>query len=333
MNKKRNVLISIIVMILFCCIVFCSCSQSSGEKMKGKMIGFSQYNTRNSFYNIIQSEMQKKCDEYGIHLIVKDSDTSVARQISDVTDFVEMKVDAIIINPVDRTSLRNVIEDAKKQGIPVVAVDNILESDIPVDVSIMADNYGVGKLAGEWLSGNMGEQKVKALYLSGVEETIVSENRRGGLIYGVVEGYLDQKENADFEIVARKKSDWTATGTYRVVSGIDENLNYNCIMSEAQSVALTTYQILKDEDKADNVQYIACATTDTLSAEAIKLIMNGTMASGYQNPYMFGNDAVDVVISLWNNEPVEAVKMQPTILITKDNFYDYFDIQGNHKEF
>ena len=330
---KRVFMISVLIIFALCSIcTFLSCKAETKNDLSGKTIGFSQYHTRSSFYNIIQQTIQSECDVNDIRLIVKDSDLSISEQISNISYFIDIKVDAIIINPVDNNALSGIIGKAREEGIFVIIVDNILDPSIEVDVSIMADNYGNGMLAGAWLAEKMGNEKIKALYFSGIEDSIVSETRRSGLINGMSEYWLDNAERVDIEITARKQSDWTASGTYTAMTGIDkEYLDYNCIVSEAQIVALTAMMVLKHNDQDERVRYIACAVCDAFSADAVELITSGKMASGYQSPYLFGKEAVNAAVKHWRNEPIEDVIKQPTILIEKDNFYKYFDENGNHK--
>ena len=56
-------------------------------------------------------------------VVLQNRNTDVAGQIADIQTLISQGVDAIIINPADRSALDDVIEEAASQGIPVISVD------------------------------------------------------------------------------------------------------------------------------------------------------------------------------------------------------------------
>ena len=84
----------------------------------------------------------------GAEVSVQSADGDSQKQVSQIENLIAKKVDAIVIVPKDGKALSNVIKEAKKAGIKVVAYDRlILNSDI--DAYISFDNERVGFMQGE----------------------------------------------------------------------------------------------------------------------------------------------------------------------------------------
>lgn len=83
----------------------------------------------------------------GAEVSVQSADGDVQKQVSQIENLISKKVDAIVIVPKDGKVLSNVIKEAKKAGIKVVAYDRLIFAD--VDAYISFDNERVGFMQGE----------------------------------------------------------------------------------------------------------------------------------------------------------------------------------------
>lgn len=57
------------------------------------------------------------------------------RQIDEIYEFIDLKVSAIFINPVDWIGAKTALEDAKKAGIKIIAIDIDVFDDRLIDIS------------------------------------------------------------------------------------------------------------------------------------------------------------------------------------------------------
>ena len=83
----------------------------------------------------------------GAEVIVQQADGDVAKQVSQIENMISKKVDVLVIVPKDAPTLINVIKEAKKAGIKVIAYDRLIKSP-DVDAYISFDNYRVGQMQG-----------------------------------------------------------------------------------------------------------------------------------------------------------------------------------------
>ena len=64
----------------------------------------------------------------GAEVSVQSADGDSAKQVAQIENLISKKVDALVIVPKDGPTLINVIKEAKKAGIKVVAYDRLIKS-------------------------------------------------------------------------------------------------------------------------------------------------------------------------------------------------------------
>ena len=83
----------------------------------------------------------------GAEVIVQQADGDVAKQVSQIENLISRQVDVLVIVPKDAPTLINVIKEAKKAGIKIIAYDRLIKSP-DVDAYISFDNFRVGQMQG-----------------------------------------------------------------------------------------------------------------------------------------------------------------------------------------
>ncbi len=103
------------------------------------------------FYQDLQKGMQAAADSLGLDLHVVAGEWDLARQTSQVENFITQKMNAIIIAPVDTRGIVSAVEEANRASIPVFTVD-ISSAGGKVTSHIASDNAQGGRLVGEYLA-------------------------------------------------------------------------------------------------------------------------------------------------------------------------------------
>ena len=99
-------------------------------------------------------------------VVLQNRNTDVAGQIADIQTLISQGVDAIIINPADRSALDDVIEEAASQGIPVISVDAPVTAPSAYFVSNNQVEYG--EVGARWLFEALGGEG-KVAYMRGLD--------------------------------------------------------------------------------------------------------------------------------------------------------------------
>jgi len=87
-------------------------------------------------------------------VVLANRDTDATGQISDIEGLISQGVDAIIVNPHDRTALDDVIKAAADAGIVVVSVDQAVTA--PEAYNVANDQVAYGELGARWLFEHLG---------------------------------------------------------------------------------------------------------------------------------------------------------------------------------
>jgi ribose transport system substrate-binding protein len=103
------------------------------------------------FYQDLKRGMQRAADSLGVDLHFVAGEWDLARQTSQVENFITQRMSAIIIAPVDSRGIVSAVEEANRAGIPVFTAD-IAAAGGDVVAHIASDNAQGGRLVGEYLA-------------------------------------------------------------------------------------------------------------------------------------------------------------------------------------
>lgn len=151
-------------------LVTSGCQGGGGDTKGGKRIGVTLLTREHVFYKDLEAGLQEAADKAGYQLIVTAGEMDLARQQSQIENFIVQKVDAIILCPADSKGIGPAIELANKAGIPVFTADIAAQGGQVVS-HIASDNLAGGRLAAEFIAkalngqgevGIIGQQEVQS---------------------------------------------------------------------------------------------------------------------------------------------------------------------------
>lgn len=87
----------------------------------------------------------KKAEALGAKVLVQSANGDDAAQISQIENMLNKNVDVLVIIPHNGDVLSNVIAEAKKEGVPVLAYDRLI-NNAEIDFYVSFDNEKVGEL-------------------------------------------------------------------------------------------------------------------------------------------------------------------------------------------
>ncbi|MFJ9728464.1 sugar ABC transporter substrate-binding protein [Streptomyces sp. NPDC101209] len=89
-------------------------------------------------------------------VVYENAEASAAKQSRQFADLVDRKVDVIVVDAVDSTSIATGVRKAKDAGIPVIAYDRLARG--PIDAYISHDNELVGEVQGRSIIESLGDK-------------------------------------------------------------------------------------------------------------------------------------------------------------------------------
>ena len=94
--------------------------ESKGEDTSNILIGSAIYKFDDTFMTGVRTAMENQADEEGVKIELVDSQNKQPTQNEQVDTFITKGVNALAINPVDRTAAGPIIEKAKAKNLPIV---------------------------------------------------------------------------------------------------------------------------------------------------------------------------------------------------------------------
>jgi ribose transport system substrate-binding protein len=136
----------------------------------GKRIGVTLLTREHVFYKDLEAGLREAADKAGYQLTVTSGDMDLAKQQSQIDNFIVQRVDAIVLCPADSKGIGPAIEAANRAGIPVFTADIAAQGGQIVS-HIASDNLAGGRLAAEYIAkaingqgdvGIIGQQEVQS---------------------------------------------------------------------------------------------------------------------------------------------------------------------------
>lgn len=153
--NKRNLLVSgLLSFALSVSLVGCSTSSTnssdSNQPKQLKTVGMTLMTLNNPYFVAMKKSLDSEAQKEGFTDTVVGADLDLSKQQAQIEDFIQKKVDLIIVNAVDSKGIAGAVQEAVQAGIPVIAVDVTAAGG--TKATVMSDNFAAGKLAGEYLA-------------------------------------------------------------------------------------------------------------------------------------------------------------------------------------
>lgn len=141
-------------------------------------IGLSLSTLGNPFFVTLRDGAQAAATAANLELIVTDAHDSVSKQVADLEDLIQRRVDVLIINPTDADAVVPAVMLANQAGIPVIAVDRGVAGGV-LAYFIASDNVAGGRMAAEFICGKLGGSG-PVVELEGIPGTSAARERGQG---------------------------------------------------------------------------------------------------------------------------------------------------------
>ncbi|HEV3425533.1 MAG TPA: substrate-binding domain-containing protein [Paraburkholderia sp.] len=139
-------------------------------------IGMTFQELNNPYFVTMQKALNDAAASIGADVVVTDAHHDVSKQVSDVEDMLQKKIDILLVNPTDSTGIQSAVSSAKKAGVVVVAVD--ANANGPVDSFVGSKNFDAGSMSCEYLAKAIGGSGEVAI-LDGIPVVPILERVRG----------------------------------------------------------------------------------------------------------------------------------------------------------
>ena len=95
--------------------------------------------------------MKKELEAMGYTVDLRYAGNQVTVQVQQIQDMIEIGCEVIVVAAIESSSVVQVLENAKAQGVTVIAYDRLIYGTEAVDYYVSFDNYMVGQLQGKYI--------------------------------------------------------------------------------------------------------------------------------------------------------------------------------------
>jgi len=267
----------------------------------------------------------------GAEVSVQSADGDSAKQVAQIENLIAKKVDALVIVPKDGPTLINVLKEAKKAGIKVIAYDRLIKSP-DVDMYISFDNERVGQMQGEALMKVL--PKGSIYVMSGDP----GDNNAKLFKAGAMKAMEPNIKSGDIKVLGEQAvKDWLPQNALKIAENVLTQFNNKIdgFLAPNDGTAGGIIQALLAQKLAGKVP----VTGQDADLAACKRIQAGTQAmTVYKSLRKIAGESAKVAVGLVKGEKleyktvkvdnVESILLDPIVitkanldLLIKENFY------------
>ena len=242
-------------------------------------------------------------------VVLQNRNTDVAGQIADIQTLISQGVDAILVNPADRSALDDVIEEAASRGIPVISIDAPVTAPSAYFVSNNQVEYG--EVGARWLFEALGGEG-KVAYMRGLDGHPADTDRDDGF----------QAALADYpgiEIVYENWTGWDPSVGAQQALEILTSMEIDGIWTSG-----IDYSVVEQFAVA-GVPYVPVVGADNNAFIEQLMTIDGLTGAGVSNPPSIGGVGAAVALDILEGKEVaQQTLLTPVVLDTMEELENVF---------
>lgn len=336
-------------------------SESPVEPVEGAesfRVGILFKTQNNPYFVDLAQKAQQYCEEAGFEVVGnQDAKQDLASEFALMEQYVSQGVDLILWNPIDPKGSIAAADLCYEAGIPLIGIDNLCQSE-NMTTTVYSDNKANGYAVGLHVGNNYyKDETINSILISGEKGNAVGQERRTGLMAGIIgsRAGLDEaaaweaaetmnqeltdkgkayNEAADFYILGQGWGNWTSEEGLPAAEDllVANASKVNLLLGENDNMLLGAMTAVENAGLMDQLWIAAAADGQK---EAYELIKANTkyIATGLNAPPVIAKKAVEIAVDILVNgvdpESYELTTTTPPAAITIENVDEFYDPNAN----
>ncbi|WP_422777611.1 sugar ABC transporter substrate-binding protein [Pseudomonas mediterranea] len=271
-------------------------------------IGVSIARVDDNFMTYVRSGLEDAAKKDNVQIQFEDAQGDVVRQLNQVQGFINQKVDAVIVLPVDTAATTNMTRAAVEAKVPLVYVNRHPDERVlPKGVVTVASNdIEAGQLQMHYLAEKLNGKGTLAIIMGDLAQNATHDRTEG------VKQVL--KDYPGIKIVEQQSAEWQrAKGMDLTSNWLLAGTSFDAIVANNDEMAIGAAMALQQAGKAKGE--IAIVGIDGLP-DGLAAIKRGMLvASVFQDPKAQATAALQAAVKMIKGEPVDAEVWVPFQLI------------------
>lgn len=246
-----------------------------------------------------------------VEIKLTDANGDPARQLNDVENFIDQKVDALLVVPTDPQIVKRIGRLAKKANIPLIVVNRKPnDEDMQYVTSYVgSDEIEAGRIQGDYIVNALNGKSAESLILMGILGLDATAKRSEG----VKEIFA---RTGNVKVVSEQEGKWERDRGLTIAENVlVANKKINVIASNNDEMAIGAVLAsrklgIKDED-------IIIVGVDA-TPDALEYLGSGLDATVFQSAQGQGYAGAEIAYKIAKGEAVEKYNWVPFELVTPD---------------
>lgn len=271
------------------------------QKEKKYVIGISQCMLDDAWRQAMIQEARIEASNYDdIGLIIKDADNNNDRQIEQIRELINQKVDILIISPFESAPITPVAEEAYRSGIPTIITDRKVNTD-RYTAFVGANNYQLGFLAGTYARQFL-PLHATLLEIWGMAGSSPAQERHAGF-----RDALRDRQDLEFR---RVEGNWRYDTTLVKLKGTDfsEPLDFIYAHNDMMALAARHHFVSLDSVRGKNLVIIGM---DAVAGAGLEAVAAGDINASFLYP-TGGEQVIRTAMQILKGGPIEKFIPLPT---------------------
>jgi len=316
------------VFLFLVCIAPLPWAEAWAAEDKPFIIGFSQATTTEPWRLLFNKELRTEAAKYPeIELVVRDGEDDADKQLADVEEFIEQRVDLILISPKVAGALTPVVNRAFDMGIPIIVLDRDLANQRYTQF-IGGDNKLIGRTAGKYAVsrlGGAGKASGNIVEIWGGMKSTPAQDRHEGFAE-VISG-----EPGIRILDVTRDGDWKQDLGYEIMADALERFDrIDLVYAHNDPMAYGAYLAAEDAGREDAIVFLGI---DGIPAEGVRWVHEGVLTATflYMTP---GAEGIRQAVRLLRGEEIQPRVTLPTMTIDRSNAEKILHFHGliGHEE-
>lgn len=266
------------------------------------------------FFTQMVEGAKQTAEEANASLSVFNANDDPAAQNRAIENYIQQGVDGLMVVAIDVEGIRPAIQSAEEAGIPVVAIDAIVDSPA-VDVQVGVDNKEAARQLGEFFNEWASEQGIDSASTGvvGALNSFIQIQRQ--------EGFTNAVTDAGHEIVQVVDGKNQQAEAQRAAETLfTANPNMDAAYATGEPALIGLVAAARSQGMTERVSLFGW----DLSQQAIAGIDEGfVVAVVQQHPEREGKRAVEALMKLIDGEDVPRTISIPTTIVTQENVDEF----------
>lgn len=310
----KNFKLSIIFIPLFFLLTGCSDFKKEPTNIKEAKdsheitVGVSILDGTNPYFMELLKGIRNECAQLNYKVLYDDPGSDVEKQKKSIENYINQKVDAIIVTTIDSELIDDLLFKAREDGIKVIAQSTEVENcDMYVSADEWSMGHTLGRHAGKW---------IRDMKLDYAKVVILNDNRFPQIKVrekGIMDGIKEIAPNV--RIIARKSISSPEESKTALQEIIKQHSDINAVVSFNDAGAIGALKAFDEAGRLkDENLYIGGIDA---TPEALQYINSGTAfrCTVDVEPEYNGKADVDFINKLLNNQIVPDKYIMPINLI------------------